>query len=248
MIQNGIKFGVVVFPGSNCDHDAYYACKKVMGQQTEFLWHKEADLHDVDVVILPGGFSYGDYLRCGAIARFSPVMKEVVRFAQRGGLVLGICNGFQILLEAGLLPGVLLRNASLRFVCREINIRVENEETAFTRSSRRGDVLAIPVAHGDGNYFADADTIKRLEEHSQVVFRYCTQHGEITDEANPNGSLNNIAGIVNERGNVLGMMPHPERAADPLLGRVDGQKVFHSLLEITQSSLLAAESGRNTYG
>jgi len=225
------KFGVVVFPGSNCDHDAYHACKHVLGQEAVFLWHKEADLHDADVVILPGGFSYGDYLRCGAIARFAPVMKEVVRFAAGGGTVIGICNGFQILLEAGLLPGVLLRNASLRFVCRYVNLRVENADTRFTGRCRAGEVLAIPVAHGEGNYFADDETLRRLEGEGRVAFRYCDPQGNITAGANPNGSHSNIAGIINEAGNVLGLMPHPERASDPALGHTDGQKLFRSVMD-----------------
>jgi phosphoribosylformylglycinamidine synthase subunit PurQ / glutaminase len=230
-MQSPVRFGIVVFPGSNCDHDAYHVCRKVLGQDAVFLWHKDPDLKDVDVVILPGGFSYGDYLRCGAIARFSPVMREVTRFAEGGGLVLGICNGFQILVEAGLLPGVLLRNASLRFACRNVQIRVENPFTPFTSACAAGEILTIPIPHGEGNYFADEQTIRRLEENGQVAFRYCTPAGEITVDSNPNGSLGNIAGIVNERGNVLGMMPHPERAADPLLGFTDGQKVFASVME-----------------
>ncbi len=241
MSTDRLKFGVVVFPGSNCDHDAYYATKKVLGQDAVFLWHKEAELKGVDVVVLPGGFSYGDYLRCGAIARFSPVMKEVVRFAKNGGTVVGICNGFQILLEAGLLPGVLLRNSSLRFVCKYVHCRVENADTRFTNQSSRGDVLAIPVAHGDGNYFTDPETLRRLDGNGQVVFRYCTADGRITAEANPNGSMGNIAGIINEEGNVLGMMPHPERASDPLLRHTDGQKIFQSIVAY---SLETAESGR----
>ena len=231
MTQAPVRFGIVVFPGSNCDHDAYYVCKKILGQEAVFLWHKTPDLRGVDVVILPGGFSYGDYLRCGAIARFSPVMQEVERFAARGGLVLGICNGFQVLVEAGLLPGVLLRNTSLRFACRYVNIRVENPFTPFTSQCTKGEVLAIPIAHGDGNYFADDETIRRLEQNGQVVFRYCTPEGEITAGSNPNGSLGNIAGIMNEQGTVLGMMPHPERASDVLLGHTDGRKVFASILE-----------------
>jgi len=229
--QTPVRFGVVVFPGSNCDHDAYYVCRKILGQDAVFLWHKTADLRGVDVVILPGGFSYGDYLRCGAIARFSPVMKEVTRFAAQGGLVLGICNGFQILVEAGLLPGVLLRNSSLRFACRYVNIRVENPFTPFTGECAKNEVLSIPIAHGDGNYFADADTVRRLEENGQIVFRYCSPEGEITPGSNPNGSLGNIAGIMNEQGNVLGMMPHPERASDAVLGHTDGRKIFASILE-----------------
>lgn len=226
-----VKFGIVVFPGSNCDHDAYHVCKHVLQQGAEFLWHKEADLKDVDVVILPGGFSYGDYLRCGAIARFSPVMKEVVRFANNGGTVFGICNGFQILVEAGLLPGVLLRNNSLKFVCKFVHLRVENSNTRFTNQTTQGDILTLPIAHGEGNYFTDDETLRRLEGNNQVIFRYCTGSGKTTDEANPNGSLSNIAGIINERGNVLGMMPHPERAADPLLRYTDGQEIFKSIIK-----------------
>jgi phosphoribosylformylglycinamidine synthase I len=247
-MKNGkLTFGIVVFPGSNCDHDAYYVCKKILHQNAEFLWHKEADLKDADVIILPGGFAFGDYLRCGAIARFSPVMREVVHFAQNGGTVLGICNGFQVLLEAGMLPGVLLRNRSLRFVCKYVRLRVENENTRFTGQCREGEILSIPVAHGDGNYFTDNDTLKRLEDNNQIVFRYCSADGAITDESNPNGSLLNIAGVINEEGNVLGMMPHPERASDPVLGHTDGQKIFRSIIESAvfgEQSLLSAESGR----
>lgn len=250
-----MKFGIVVFPGSNCDHDAYYACKTLMHQETVFLWHKDTTLQDVDAIILPGGFSYGDYLRCGAIARFSPIMNEVIRFANDGGTVAGFCNGFQILVEAGLLPGVLLRNASLQFVCKYVNLRVENADTRFTDACRQGEVLAIPIAHGEGNYFTDPETLAMLEENNQVVFRYCTDQGDITDAANPNGSLANIAGIINKYGNVLGMMPHPERAVDPLLRHVDGRKVFQSMIQNFMSrhteyaadfathSLSAADSG-----
>lgn len=226
-----VKFGIVVFPGSNCDHDAYHVCKHVMRQDAEFLWHKEADLKESDVVILPGGFSYGDYLRCGAIARFSPVMKEVLRFANQGGAVFGICNGFQILVEAGLLPGVLLRNRSLKFVCKFVNLRVENSNTCFTNQTNESEILNVPIAHGEGNYFTDAETLKKIEGNNQIIFRYCNSNGEITEESNPNGSLSNIAGIINERGNVLGMMPHPERASDPLLRFTDGQKIFKSIIE-----------------
>lgn len=226
-----LKFGVVVFPGSNCDHDAHYAAGVVMGQDARYLWHKESSLGDVDIVILPGGFSYGDYLRCGAIARFSPIMTEVVRFAHRGGIVIGFCNGFQILTEAGLLPGALLRNESLKFVCKDVFLRIENAETRFTNKCTQGEVLKIPVAHGDGNYFTDQETLRLLEDRNQIVFRYCTREGEATAEANPNGSLGNIAGIINERGNILGMMPHPERACDQLLGNTDGTKIFHSVIE-----------------
>ena len=230
-MSDKVKFGVVVFPGSNCDHDAYHVCKHVMGQDAEFLWHKEADLKGSDVIILPGGFSYGDYLRCGAIARFSPVMKEVVRFAERGGTVLGICNGFQILVEAGLLPGVLLRNKSLKFICKYLYLRVENTNTRFTSATSEGEVLKIPIAHGEGNYFTDSETLKSLQSNNQIIFRYCTRDGELSEAANPNGSLSDIAGVVSEQGNVMGMMPHPERASDPLLGHTDGQKIFKSLIE-----------------
>jgi phosphoribosylformylglycinamidine synthase len=226
-----IKVGIVVFPGSNCDHDAHFVAETIMGQDARFIWHKEGSIGDVDVVVLPGGFSYGDYLRCGAIARFSPVMKDVVRFANSGGLVIGICNGFQVLTEAGLLPGVLLRNKSLLFICKYLHLRVENAETKFTGTCRRGDVLEIPIAHGEGNYFTDPDTLKRIEDNHQVVFRYCDRSGLLTAEANPNGSLNHIAGIVNETGNVLGMMPHPERASDPILGHIDGKKIFDSIIQ-----------------
>jgi phosphoribosylformylglycinamidine synthase subunit PurQ / glutaminase len=226
-----LKFAIVVFPGSNCDHDSHYVAETILGQEARLIWHKESSLGDADVVILPGGFSYGDYLRCGALARFSPIMKDVVRFANKGGVVFVICNGFQILVEAGLLPGVLLRNASLKFVCKYVHLKVENSETLFTSQCRKGEVLEIPIAHGDGNYFTDVDTLKRLEDRNQIVFRYSDASGAITDEANPNGSLSNIAGVINERGNVMGMMPHPERASDPALHHIDGRKVFDSIVE-----------------
>ena len=226
-----VKFGVIVFPGSNCDHDAHHAVGAVMNHDVRYIWHKESSLEDVDVVIIPGGFSYGDYLWCGAIARFSPIMKDVVRFGRRGGVVMGICNGFQILTEAGLLPGALLRNDSLRFVCKDVYLRVENTHSRFTGDCVAGDVLRIPIAHGDGNFFADDETLNRLEGNGQVVFRYSTPAGELTDGANPNGSSRNIAGIINETGNILGMMPHPERACDAVLGNTDGQKIFKSLVE-----------------
>jgi phosphoribosylformylglycinamidine synthase subunit PurQ / glutaminase len=226
-----VKIGVVVFPGSNCDHDAQYVAETILGQDTRLIWHKEGSLGDVDVVILPGGFSYGDYLRCGAIARFSPVMKDVVRFANNGGLVIGICNGFQVLTEAGLLPGVLLRNKSLLFICKYLHLRVENANTKFTNTCTPGEVLEIPIAHGEGNYFTDPETLERLEDNRQIVFRYCDPTGQLTDEANPNGSINSIAGIINESGNVLGMMPHPERASDPVLGHTDGKKIFDSIIK-----------------
>jgi len=226
-----MKFTVVVFPGSNCDHDAYHALKHVLGQEVHFVWHKETDLGNPDVVLLPGGFSYGDYLRSGAIARFSPVMEEVVRFAHKGGRVIGICNGFQILLESGLLPGAMLHNDHLKFNCKQVYIRCENNQTDFTRNMSLGQVLQIPIAHGEGNYFCDDDTLKSLEDHQQIIFRYCDINGKLTPEANPNGSLAYIAGICNDSKNVLGMMPHPERAVEKLLGSDDGKFVFESLLE-----------------
>ena len=226
-----IKIGVVVFPGSNCDHDAHYVAETIMKQDARLIWHKEGSIGDVDVIILPGGFSYGDYLRCGAIARFSPVMKDVVRFANNGGLVIGICNGFQVLTEAGLLPGVLLRNKSLLFICKYLHLRVENANTKFTNKCVPGEVLEIPIAHGEGNYFTDPDTLKQLEDNQQVVFRYSDRLGNITDESNPNGSINSIAGIINETENVLGMMPHPERASDPVLKHTDGRKIFESIIQ-----------------
>src|ERR1041384_1520371 len=229
--MSGIKFGVVVFPGSNCDHDAYDVLKRVMGQDTRFLWHKDTTLGDTDVVILPGGFSFGDYLRCGAIARFSPIMKEVSAFANRGGVVVGICNGFQILCEAGLLPGSLLRNEGMTFVCQFVNLRVENAHSRLTSRCARGEVLRIPIAHGEGNYYADEKTLRALEDNGQILFRYCEDDGSITTGANPNGSRLNIAGVVNEADNVLGLMPCPEASLDPALGQTDGQKVFRSLIE-----------------
>jgi phosphoribosylformylglycinamidine synthase len=225
-----VKFGVVVFPGSNCDADALHAFKDVMGQPAVFLWHKDHDLAGVDCVVLPGGFSYGDYLRSGAIARFSPLMRDVREFADKGGLVLGICNGFQVLLELGLLPGAMLRNKDLKFLCRHVTIRLENDQTRFTRKGRKGQLLNIPIAHFDGNYYAPPETLREIEDRGQVVFRYVDAAGRPTPEADVNGSLNNIAGLVNARGNVLGMMPHPERAAERLLGSDDGRVIFESLL------------------
>jgi phosphoribosylformylglycinamidine synthase subunit PurQ / glutaminase len=225
-----LKFGVVVFPGSNCDHDAYYVLKEMYHQDVTFLWHKNSTLEDSDVIILPGGFSYGDYLRCGAIARFSPIMKEVVSFAGSGGTVLGICNGFQTLCEAGLLPGALLRNANLSFACKYVNLRVENNNSRFTSECLPGDVLEIPIAHGEGNYYADDKTLDMLEQNGRVLFRYCEPDGTLTASANPNGSSRNIAGIMNAAGNVMGMMPHPERAADPVLRHTDGQKILSSII------------------
>ena len=236
-----MKFGVVVFPGSNCDHDAFCAVENALGQEAAFLWHESRDLEGSDVVILPGGFSYGDYLRTGAIARFAPIMGAVKEFAAQGGLVLGICNGFQILLEAGLLPGAMLRNRGLKFICRPVHLRVENTETPFTNACRPGQVLEVPIAHMEGNYYADAATLEELERSGQVVFRYATPEGELTDAANPNGSFHNIAGITNRAGNVLGMMPHPERASDALLGSRDGLLVFQSLVQYgVQSGIQSA--------
>lgn len=226
-----MKAGIVRFPGSNCDEDAYHAIADVLGQEAVYLWHKDHDLQGVDLVILPGGFSYGDYLRAGAIARFSPIMQEVVQHAKRGGLVLGICNGFQIACEAGLLPGALLRNNSLRFVSAPVSLRVESIATTFTSQYHLGQVISVPVAHGDGRFTADGDTLARLEGDGQVVFRYVNAAGEANDAANPNGSQRNIAGIISAEGNVLGMMPHPERALEPALGSTDGLPLFQSILE-----------------
>jgi phosphoribosylformylglycinamidine synthase len=226
-----MKFGVIIFPGSNCDHDAYWAFKEVCGQPATLLWHDSQDLENCDVIVVPGGFSYGDYLRTGAIARFSPIMQSVKRFAEGGGLVLGICNGFQILCEAHLLPGVLLRNKGLKYVCKPVHLRVESINTALTRGLTPGEVLEIPIGHGEGNYFCDEATLQQLHKREQVIFRYCTAQGEITPKANPNGSLENIAGICNEGRNVVGMMPHPERASEELLGMRDGLKLLHALVE-----------------
>ncbi len=226
-----VRFGVVVFPGSNCDHDAYHAAKHVCGQDARFIWHEEESVGDVDVVIVPGGFSYGDYLRSGAIARFSPIMQDVVRFAENGGLVFGICNGFQILCEAGLLPGTLMRNESLRFISKPTTLRVENADTPFTGAMHEGQVVTFPIAHGEGRYFAEDDVLDRLEDNDQVLFRYSTADGTVTAEANPNGSERNIAGILNENGNVCGLMPHPERCVEALIGGEDGRFVFDSLIE-----------------
>lgn len=226
-----VRFGVIVFPGSNCDHDAYHVAKHVFGQEARFIWHKETELGDVDFVIVPGGFSYGDYLRSGAIARFSPIMKDVVRFANSGGLVMGICNGFQILCESGLLPGALMRNESLRFVCKNVHLKTESLDSAFTQGLTAGEVLKVPVAHGEGNYFASDDILNQLEDEDRVAFRYCDANGQITKESNPNGASRNIAGILNEGRNVLGMMPHPERCAEAILGRPDGARIFRSIVD-----------------
>jgi phosphoribosylformylglycinamidine synthase len=225
-----MKFGIVTFPGSNCDYDAYQAVVEALGEEAVFLWHKDHDLRQSDVIVLPGGFSYGDYLRAGAIARFSPVMQDVISFAKRGGPVLAICNGFQIACEAGLLPGALLRNASLKFVCEVVRLRVETNETLFTNRYDRGAVLRIPIAHGDGRYTADEATLDRLEGEGRVVFRYVGGPGDADEWWSPNGSMRSIAGIVNDAGNVLGLMPHPERVVDPLLGSEDGRGIFESVL------------------
>ncbi|MEK6693209.1 MAG: phosphoribosylformylglycinamidine synthase subunit PurQ [Nitrospirota bacterium] len=225
-------FGIVIFPGSNCDHDCYHVLKHVFHQDVEFVWHKEENIDKrFRVIILPGGFSYGDYLRTGAIARFSPVMKAVERFAKDGGIVLGICNGFQILLEAGLLPGVMIRNKNIKFICKDIYVRVEKTDTPFTKECKTGQTLRLPIAHAEGNYYADPDTLKSLEKNKQIVFRYTTKDGEITEEANPNGAKDNIAGICNREGNIIGMMPHPERCSEAILGNEDGRFIFKSLIK-----------------
>ena len=226
-----MKFAVIVFPGSNCDRDAHYAATEVLGQSSELIWHKDHDLKGADVVVLPGGFAHGDYLRTGAMARFSPIMKAVMTFADRGGPVLGICNGFQILLESGLLPGAMLRNRGLKYRCEHVHVRVEQTDTPFTCGAQAGQVLRIPIGHGEGNYFAPADVLERLEANRQVILRYTTAAGEHLDEANPNGSLNGIAGICNERRNVVGMMPHPERACEPALGGTDGLVILESIVK-----------------
>jgi phosphoribosylformylglycinamidine synthase len=224
-----VKFGVIVFPGSNCDHDAYHVISKHVGQPVDFIWHRETDLSTYDALIIPGGFSYGDYLRAGALARFSPVMYSVKRFAESGRLVLGICNGFQILCEAGLLPGALIRNRDLHFICEHISVRVETSATPFTNELRQGSVLRLPIAHADGNYVCDDFTLAELKREERIVFRYCDQEGTVTDSANPNGSRDNIAGICSRGRNVMGLMPHPERACEELLGSSDGRGIFRSL-------------------
>jgi phosphoribosylformylglycinamidine synthase I len=222
-----MKFGVIVFPGSNCDHDAFYAVSNNLGQQAEFIWHDSTSLGNVDAVILPGGFSYGDYLRCGAIAKFSPVMQAVKTFAASGGLVLGVCNGFQILVEAGLLPGVLLRNRSLKFICRDVHLRTETTNSPFTNAAERGEILRLPIAHGEGCYYADDHTLDQLEAEDRIAFRYLD---------NPNGSLRDIAGVLSSRRNVMGMMPHPERATEPLMGSSDGLAVFQSMMRVASAA------------
>jgi phosphoribosylformylglycinamidine synthase len=225
-----MKFGIIVFPGSNCDRDVAMVTKGLFKQPTRMIWHQETDLSDVDLVVIPGGFSYGDYLRCGAIARFSPVMSSVVEHAKAGKLVLGICNGFQVLTEIGLLPGALTRNRDLHFICDRLPVKVENTDLPWTRDYEPQQVLSLPIAHGEGRYYADADTLTALEDNGQIIFRYCSPRGEINQESNPNGSWKNIAGISNKRGNVLGMMPHPERASDSQLGFTDGRNLFTSLI------------------
>jgi phosphoribosylformylglycinamidine synthase I len=225
-----MKFGVIIFPGSNCDQDSYNAAIASTGQQAVMLWHDSHDLQGCDAIIVPGGFAYGDYLRTGAIAKFAQIMPEVKKFAAAGGLVIGICNGFQILCEAGLLPGALMRNAGLKYVCKFVDLRVENTDTPFTNACKQGEVLRIPIGHMEGNYYCDPETLATLKRQNRIVFRYAMPDGQITPEANPNGSLENIAGICNEGGNVLGMMPHPDRCSEALLGSADGAKVFRSMV------------------
>jgi phosphoribosylformylglycinamidine synthase I len=226
-----MKFGVITFPGSNCDHDLLYCLEKITGEKPVSLWHKDHDLQGCDMVFCPGGFSYGDYLRSGAIARFSPIMKEVIDFAGKGGYVMGICNGFQILTEAGLLDGALLHNNSRNFICKNVHLRTETSNSLVTRAIEKGTVLQIPIAHGEGKFFCDSDTLKQINDEDRVLFRYCTENGEITDAANPNGALDNIAGITNKGRNVFGMMPHPERAWADYLSNTDGRSLFESILE-----------------
>jgi len=226
-----MKFGVIVFPGSNCDRDCYYIIKDVLNREVRYVWHRETALKGMDCVVLPGGFSYGDYLRTGAIARFSPVMNAVMDFAGRGKTVIGICNGFQILLEAGLLPGAMLRNRDIHFICKYVYLKTDNNRTRFTSLYKKGEVLKIPIAHNEGNYYIDKKGLKGLQENGQIVFRYCDKDGEVSGPSNPNGALDNIAGIVNKKGNVLGMMPHPERSAEDELGSSDGLAIFRSLLK-----------------
>ena len=244
-----MKFAIVVFPGSNCDHDAYYAAKHVLGHDAALVWHKDASLSGADVVVLPGGFAHGDYLRTGAIARFSPVMEAVKKFAEAGGPVLGICNGFQILFEAGMLPGAMLRNRSVKFQCEHVFVKVERIDTPFTVDCGVGQVLRIPIAHGEGNYYAEPDIIARLEKNRQVVFRYTTETGEVTPGANPNGSVNNIAGLCNDARNVVGLMPHPERACELAVGSADGLVLFESAVKFVMGSGVITEmqGGRESF-
>jgi phosphoribosylformylglycinamidine synthase len=233
-----MKFGVVIFPGSNCVTDCYYALRDVLGQDTEYIWHGTKDLNYFDCIVLPGGFSYGDYLRCGAIARFSPVMDSVLEFAHSGKPVIGICNGFQVLTEAGLLPGALLRNKNMKFICDNVFLKTENTNTPFTNLCSGEQVLKIPVAHGDGNYYVDDETLKSMKENNQIVFRYCDAQGHVTDKANPNGSLGNIAGVCNREGNVLGMMPHPERCMEKILGNEDGIVILKSMVNYLKGGVI----------
>jgi phosphoribosylformylglycinamidine synthase len=228
-----MKFGVLVFPGSNCDHDTFHVLAEVARQPVTFLWHDSPSLENCDAILVPGGFAYGDYLRTGAIARFSPVMQSVRKFADAGGPVLGICNGFQILCEAGLLPGALLRNAGLKYICKQVYLRTETNDSAFTHTLQRGQVLQVPIGHMEGNYYCDDDTLLQLERQDRVAFRYANPRGEVTPEANPNGSLGNIAGVMNEGRNVLGMMPHPDRSSERILGSADGYHIFQSMLSMT---------------
>lgn len=229
------KFGVVIFPGSNCDQDMIYVLREIMGQEVVELWHKDTDLQGCDFIVLPGGFSYGDYLRSGAIARFSPIMEKVIAFANKGGYVLGVCNGFQILVEAGLVPGALLHNNERKFVCKNVFIKAEHNDTLITSEVPVGKALKIPVAHGEGRYYADEATIKKMNENGQILFRYCDENGKVTDAANPNGALDNIAGVCNEGKNVFGMMPHPERATDGELTNIDGRAIFDSILSLVKN-------------
>lgn len=226
-----MKFGIIVFPGSNCDRDIATVTQGLLEQPTRMVWHQETDIADLDIVVIPGGFSYGDYLRCGAIAQFSPVMNSVIEHAKQGKWVLGVCNGFQILTEVGLLPGALIRNRDLHFICDRVPIKIERTNLPWTQAYSPGQIITLPIAHGEGRYYADADTLKALEDNEQVLFRYCTTDGEANTSGNPNGSLNNIAGITNKQGNVLGLMPHPERASDPMLGATDGRGVFEGMLQ-----------------
>ena len=232
-----MKFGVIQFPGSTCDYDCFYALRDVLKVQVDFVWHRETNLESYNGIILPGGFSYGDYLRVGAIARFSPIMKAVKKYSDDGGLVLGICNGFQILVEADLLPGVLIKNNCLHFLCRYLYLKVENNSTPYTHLCKKEQVLKIPIAHGEGNYYVDKNTLRELIKNNQIVLRYCDAKGEITPEANPNGSIYNIAAVCNKRGNVLGMMPHPERCVEDCLGSSDGKYIFNSILDFIKKKL-----------
>ena len=227
-----MNFGVIVFPGSNCDRDVVLVTSQLLGQPTRMIWHQDTDISDIDVIVIPGGFSYGDYLRCGAIARFSPVINSVIDHAKAGKFVLGICNGFQVLTEVGLLPGALIRNRDLHFICDRVPLKVERNDLPWTQGYSSGEIITLPVAHGEGRYYGSEDTLKALADNQQVLFRYCSATGEVNPDSNPNGSLNNIAGIVNHQGNVLGMMPHPERAADSMLGATDGKILFEGLLQL----------------